>query len=51
MCVYGVKQEVINKAKIKYTNLASYKMAAIYANHGQVLMCDFAAMVITALAL
>ena len=42
---------MISKAKVKYTNLASYKLAAIYANHGQMLLCDIAAMIITALAL
>ena len=51
MSVYGVQKEVIAKAKNKYTNLASYKLAAIYTNHGQILLCDIAAMIITALAL
>ena len=51
MSVYGVQREMISKAKMKYTNLASYKLAAIYANHGQILLCDIAAMIITALAL
>jgi ABC-type bacteriocin/lantibiotic exporter with double-glycine peptidase domain len=49
--VYDVKSEVIAKAKIRYTNLASYKMAANYVNHGQTFLCDIAAMCITALAL
>ena len=48
---YGVKKDVISKAKVKYTNFASYKMAANYAAQGQMLLCDCAAMIITALAL
>ena len=46
-----MQAEVIKKAREKYTNLASYKLAAIYVNHGQILLCDIAAMIITALAL
>lgn len=39
MSVYGVKNEVIRKAMVKYTNLASFKLAVLYVNHGQVLLC------------
>lgn len=49
--VFGVKKEVVIKAKDKYTNLASYKLAMNYVSHGQALLCDLAATVVTAIAL
>lgn len=49
--VYGVTNEVVAKAKSKYINLASYKMAINYVAHGQTLLCEMAATLITALAL
>jgi hypothetical protein len=49
--VCGVNREVIEKGKTKYTNFASYKLAAHYVKHGQTLLCDIAATIITALAL
>ena len=39
MSVCGVKNEVIKKAMVKYTHLASFKLAVLYVNHGQVLLC------------
>lgn len=41
----------MDKAKAKYTSFASYKLAAHYAKHGQNLLCDIAATIVTALAL
>lgn len=49
--VCGANNEVIEKGKDKYTNFASYKLAVHYAKHGQALLCDIAATIITALAL
>lgn len=49
--VYGVAHEVVQKAKRKYKDLASYKLAASYVAHGQSLLCDLASTFITALAL
>lgn len=49
--MYDVGREVVEKAKIKYTNLASYKLAASYVSFGQSLMCDITSTIITAFAL
>ena len=49
--VYGVNKEVVAKAKSKYANLASYKLAINYVAHAQTLLCEMTATIITALAL
>lgn len=49
--IYGVGRELVRKAKVKYTNLASYKLASNYINYGQSMMCDLTSTFVTALAL
>lgn len=49
--IYGVGRELVRKAKKKYSNLASYKLASNYIFYGQSVICDLASTFITAFAL
>jgi ABC-type bacteriocin/lantibiotic exporter with double-glycine peptidase domain len=49
--IYGVGRELIEKAKKKYINFASYKLASNYISYGQNILCDLTSTVITAFAL
>jgi ABC-type bacteriocin/lantibiotic exporter with double-glycine peptidase domain len=49
--IYGVGRELVRKAKSKYTNLASYKLASNYITYGQNIMCDLTSTFVTAFAL
>jgi hypothetical protein len=49
--IYGVGRELVRKGKVKYTNLASYKLASNYITYGQNIMCDLTSTFVTALAL
>ena len=49
--VFGATEDVILKARLKYTRLASYKLAADHVSLGQLFLCDMASTFITAIAL